>query len=127
MEIKINIGQEDGKTVQLSLQESKALYGKKIGETIKGELLDKSGYEFIITGGSNASGVPMRADVDGIGQRKILLAGGVGYRPKRAGIRARKTVCGNTVGPKTAQLNMKVTKTGPKPLVAAPEEPATEE
>ncbi len=122
MELQINIGQADGSTTQITLEEATPLYGKKIGETIKGELLDKPGYEFRITGGSNNSGVPMRKDVDGDQQRKILVSGGVGFKPKRKGIRARKSVAGNTVGERTAQLNIQVTKKGKEPLTAPAQE-----
>lgn len=124
MELKINIGQADGTTTQLTLEDAKALHGLKIGDTFKGELLDKPGYVFKITGGSNNSGVPMRRDVEGVAQRKILISGGVGYKPQRAGMRVRKSVAGNTVGARTAQLNVKVDKAGKQPLT---EEPAQEE
>ena len=122
MELKINIGQADGTTHQFTLENSKPLQGKQIGDTFKGEVIDKPGYVFTITGGSNASGVPMRKDVQGDRQRKILISGGVGYKPSRKGIRVRKSVAGNTIGPKTAQVNAKVEKAGSKPLTEAPEE-----
>lgn len=122
MEIKLNIGQEDGTSTQLTLSEGQPLYGKKIGDTVAGEVIDKPGYEFQITGGSNNSGVPMRWDVSGSAQRKILLSGGVGYKKKRRGTRVRKSVAGNTIGARTAQVNMKVTKTGKAPLTEVAEE-----
>ena len=54
MAIKIVIGQKNGKCFQkeLSREESEALYGKVLGETIKGELFNLQGTEFTITGGS---------------------------------------------------------------------------
>lgn len=122
MELKINIGQADGTTTQLTLANAKPLQGKKIGDTFKGEILDKPGYEFTITGGSNNSGVPMRKDVDGVAQRKILISGGVGFKPSRKGMRVRKSVAGNTIGPRTAQVNARVSKAGKNPLTEAPAE-----
>lgn len=119
MELKINIGQSDGTTTQFTLEESKPLQGKRIGDTFKGEVIDKPGYVFTITGGSNSSGVPMRRDVDGSAQRKILISGGVGYRPKRHGLRVRKSVAGNTIGPRTVQVNARVEKAGDSPLTEA--------
>lgn len=124
MELKINIGQADGTTTQLTLADAKPLQGKKIGDTFKGEILDKPGYEFTITGGSNNSGVPMRKDVEGVAQRKILISGGVGFKPSRKGMRVRKSVAGNTIGPRTAQVNARVSKAGKNPLT---EEPTAEE
>lgn len=121
MELKINIGQADGTTTQLTVENAAGLRGLKIGDTFKGEIIDKTGYEFEITGGSNKSGLPMRKDVQGTQQRKILLAGGVGYKPKRHGMRTRKSVAGNTVAESTSQLNVKVTKAGKQPLTEQPE------
>ena len=126
MELKVNIGQADGTTTQLTIPDAKNLHGLKLGDTLKGELIDKPGYEFLITGGSNNSGVPMRRDVEGPGQRKILISGGVGFKPTRKGIRVRKSVAGNMVGARTAQLNVKVTKAGKQPLTEAPAEEAPE-
>ncbi len=115
---KIVIGEKSGKTKQIELEEapSKALNGFKIGETFKGETIDMPGYEFLITGGSDSSGFPMRHDVNLAGKKKILLVSGIGIKKNVAGRRVRKTVAGNTVGPNTAQINLKVTKAGKKPL-----------
>ena len=49
------------------------LIGKKIGDTIKGELFDMTGVELLITGGSDNAGFPMRKDVRGGGRKKILI------------------------------------------------------
>ena len=64
---KIVIGTKKGKCLQkeLSEDESSNFIGKKIKETISGDLLGFSGYEFEITGGSDNCGFPMRRDVDG--------------------------------------------------------------
>jgi len=129
--IKLNIGDPKSKktvTVALDEQVSKALFGKKLSQTIKGELIDKPGYEFLITGGSDNAGFPMRNDIESERRQKILLVDGVGNRQRSPGMRLRKTVAGNVVTATTAQLNLKVTKHGSKPLVeaAAPAEKAEE-
>ena len=129
MEIKINIGDpKTGKTHKKVLAEdaAKILFGKKIGETFKGEAIDLSGYEFEIKGGSDSTGFPMRYDVQGTLRKRILIAGGVGFNPKRKGIRRRKLVAGNEVYEKTAQINLKVVKYGKEPL-EKPAEATSEE
>src|SRR3989338_5167468 len=119
-----------GKSVQKELSEenSHALYGNKIGDVIRGEILDLTGYEFKITGGSDYCGFPMRADLHGLGRRKILLVTGIGANPFKykirktkpfqfhPGSRQRKTVCGNTIHDKIMQLNLTIVKEGSTPL-----------
>ncbi len=90
----------------------KGFMGAKIGDTLKGELVDLHGYEFVLTGGSDYCGFPMRLDVPGVGRKKILAYHGVGMKKGLKGMLQRKTVCGNTVHAKIAQLNLKVVKKG---------------
>ncbi len=90
----------------------KGFMGAKIGDTLKGELVDLHGYEFVLTGGSDYCGFPMRRDVPGVGRKKILAYHGVGVKKGLKGMLQRKTVCGNTVHAKIAQLNVKVAKQG---------------
>ncbi len=128
MELKINVGNpKTGKTTPLTFAEPKPLFGLKMGNTFKGEMIDKTGYEFKIVGGSDNAGFPMRRDVEGAVRRKILIAGGVGFRSKRKGMRSRRTIAGNTVGPNTAQLNVVIVKEGKEPLDAPTEAPAEEQ
>ncbi len=130
MALKLNIGDPKSKrTVQIELddQNSQALHGKQLGRTFKGELVDKPGYEFLITGGSDTAGFPMRNDAEGEGRRKILIAHGVGNRQRRKGMRLRRTVAGNTVSAITAQLNVKIVKHGSKPLIEEQQDAAKEE
>jgi small subunit ribosomal protein S6e len=129
MEIKVNIGDpKTGKTYKKTVAEddSKLFFGKKLGDTIKGELLQAPGYEFTLVGGSDYCGFPMRRDVEGTLRKRILIVKGTGLRKNRAGRRVRKAVAGNTVFARTAQMNLKVTKHGSAPLEAAEEAPATE-
>jgi small subunit ribosomal protein S6e len=136
-EFKLVIGTKDGKSFQKEIKDEAAssFLTKKIGDKIKGESIDLPGYEFEITGGSDYCGFPMRADVTGIGRKRVLAVKGVGIKNKKKyrkrekkgkrtmkGMRQRRTVAGNTIYSKTAQINLKVIKAGKAPLVAAPAE-----
>ncbi|MFC1728521.1 30S ribosomal protein S6e [Nanoarchaeota archaeon] len=111
---------KSGKSVQKEAKEdtAKRFLGAKLGEIIKGEVIDLAGYEFEITGGSDDSGFPMRKDIPGAGRAQILSTSTVGLKIRRKGMRKRKTVVGNTISSKTAQINLKVTKQGKAPLAA---------
>ncbi len=116
---KVVIGTKEGKCLQKEVAEPDAnsFLGKKIGDEITGETIGFTGYEFEITGGSDYAGFPMRKDISGVGRKKILAIEGVGLKKKAKGIRVRKTICGNTIHPKIAQINLKVLKQGATPLV----------
>jgi small subunit ribosomal protein S6e len=129
MEFKVNIGDpKTGKTVQkvVSGDHAQALLKKKIGEKISGETIGFPGYEFEITGGSDYCGFPMRRDVRGSARKKVLIVSGVGIRQNVRGRKIRKTVAGNTVYSKTAQINLKVLKQGEKALVEEKKEEKAE-
>ncbi|MBS3128221.1 30S ribosomal protein S6e [Candidatus Woesearchaeota archaeon] len=130
-EYKLVIGTKDGKSVQKIIPEadSKIFLDKKIGEIIKGESLNFTGWEFKITGGSDKAGFPMRSDVPGMGRKKILTVKGIGVNNKKKyrgkdkkgkrsmkGMRTRKTVAGNTISRETAQINVKAVTEGTTPL-----------
>lgn len=124
---KVVIGLKNGKSFQKEIKDNEAefLIGRKIDDKVSGEELGYEGYEFVIKGGSDFCGVPMRKDVQGQARKKILSTGGVGFRSLGKGQRLKKSVCGNTVTPTTAQINLKVTKEGAKPLIEeAPKEEA---
>ncbi len=115
MAIKIVISDpESGLSVQKEVSDEamKGFMGVKIGDALKGELVDLHGYEFVLTGGSDYCGFPMRKDVPGVGRKKILAYHGVGMKKGLKGMLQRKTVCGNTIHAKTAQINVKVVKRG---------------
>jgi small subunit ribosomal protein S6e len=116
--IKVVIGTKEGKCLQKEVPEadSNAFLGKKIGDKIMGETMGFTGYEFEITGGSDYAGFPMRDDISGVGRKRILAVQGVGLKKIANGLRVRKTVCGNTIHPKIAQINLKVLKAGSEPL-----------
>lgn len=115
---KIVISDPDtGKAYQLELKENKeTLIGKKIGETFRGEILGLSGYELMITGGTDKDGFPMRKDVHLQGRKRVLLSSPPGFNPVDHGQRRRKTVHGNTISDRILQINTKVVKKGPKTL-----------
>ena len=129
-EFKLSIGDpKSGKTIQIEVKEegAAAFLNKKIGDKIKGEVIDKPGYEFEITGGADYCGFPMRKDLEGPIRKKIMITTGVGIRNPNKGIRKRKTVCGNTIHEKITQISMKVVKYGKKPLVEVPAKEPKEE
>ena len=106
-----------GKTFQKEVKDSMArpLVGLNIGESIKGDGFELSGYEFQITGGSDYCGFPMRRGILGL-RKKIVIMGGIGFKGAEKGIRKRKTVCGHKIHEQISQVNLKVMKAGPKKL-----------
>ncbi|MCX8172667.1 MAG: 30S ribosomal protein S6e [Archaeoglobaceae archaeon] len=93
------------------------LIGKQIGDTISGTILDlPPDYELQITGGSDKDGVPMRPDIPSSGRKRILMSGGIGFKPKEPGLRKRKIVRGRVISKDILQINMKVVKHGRVPL-----------
>jgi small subunit ribosomal protein S6e len=66
------------------------------------------GYKLLLTGGNDKDGIPMRPDVHGGVKARIVLSGGVGYKPKKKGERKRVVVRGNTVSADTTFLNFKI-------------------
>jgi small subunit ribosomal protein S6e len=114
-EAKIVIGNKDGKTYQKVLDAS-SLVGRKIGDTIKGDLISLTGYELIITGGSNNTGTPMKPGVRGSRRTKVLAKTGVGIKKNKNKNLIRKSVLGETIGENITQINLKVTKEGTKKL-----------
>ncbi len=124
-EFKLSIGDpKSGKTIQIEVKDENAaaFLNKKIGDKIKGEVIDKPGYELEITGGADYCGFPMRKDLEGPIRKKVMITEGVGIRNPNKGIRKRKTVCGNTIHEKITQISMKVVKYGKTPLVETPAE-----
>ncbi len=106
-----------GKTYQKEVKDNltRPFIGLNIGETIKGDSIEMSGYEFQITGGSDYCGFPMRRGILGL-RKKITVLGGVGFRGGAKGIKRRKTVCGHKIHEKISQINLKVIKQGSKKL-----------
>lgn len=91
--------------------------GIKLNDKVDGSSVGLEGYELQVTGGSDEAGFPMRYDVHGTLRKKALLTSGTGVKKAihgHKGIRVRRSVRGNTVSNKTAQLNLKIIKYGSK-------------
>ena len=86
--------------------------GKRIGETVQLDAIGLTGFEAVVTGGSDKQGFPMNRSVPGIARKKILTAQAVGFKPTRNGERKRVSVRGNTISNEIAQVNLKITKDG---------------
>ncbi|MBT4539319.1 30S ribosomal protein S6e [Candidatus Woesearchaeota archaeon] len=122
---KVVIGMKDGKTVQKEIKspEADALHNKIIGDTVKGDEMGMPGYEFLVTGGSDKCGFPMRKGIQAP-RKRVFIGKSVGFsgkdrnKKKRGGLHVRKTVCGERITKIIRQVNLKVTKAGSAPLDA---------
>ncbi|MHA1911070.1 MAG: S6e family ribosomal protein [Candidatus Kariarchaeaceae archaeon] len=118
--------------------DTKILYGKKLGETVDGDIIGMPGFKLVITGGSDTDGFPMRKDVEGRLRKRILITPSTGYRARKKkgtkerrdnsritkvartkGIRRRIMVRGNTINEDTAQLNLKIVEYGDQSIIDA--------
>ena len=90
--------------------------GKRIGESVGGELIGLTGYTLRITGGTDRSGFPLRADLPGSRQVRLFVGEGFGFSAPRKGMRRRRTFRGGSVSEDTVQINLKVEQKGAKPL-----------
>ena len=109
---------EEGKAIQYELDDAKtnALVGKSVGDVVEGDVLGLPGYKLKITGGSDASGFPIRPDVHGSGKKRILIKGPPGFKSKRKGMAKRKTVRGRELNLDISQVNMRIEEKGSTPL-----------
>ena len=108
--------------------------GKKIGDSVDGLFVGSgditlNGFKLQITGGSDLTGTPMRADLDGGNRKKVLVSPGTGYKGHKIvrkkgeryrytydGIRKRRVFRGNVISAATRQINLKVVDSGNKSL-----------
>ncbi len=90
--------------------------GKNIGDTVGGDAMGLAGYTLKVTGGTDKDGFAMRGDLPGPVRKKILVAGGVGYKPKADGVKKRKSMRGREIASDIAQINTIVVDYGQKPL-----------
>jgi len=110
-----------------------ALIGKAIGTEIDANPFGLPGYKITITGGSDKTGTPARADLPGNGRRGLLISDGFGYHAEHNGERRRKGQRGCEIAADFVQVNAKVTGYGDKSLeeifapAAAEEAPAAAE
>jgi small subunit ribosomal protein S6e len=103
-QFKLIISDRKGKTIAQELKDRSAqpLLGTKVGSIIDSSIVGVAGGKLKITGGSDRSGTPMRADVHGGVKKYVLLPTGVGNRSET---RVRKLVRGNMVTEEIYQLN----------------------
>ena len=104
-----------GKSYQKAVKDDEAqpFLGLNVGENVAGDGFGMNGYEFLITGGSDYCGFPMRHGIMGI-RKKIYSTGGVGFPTLKKGEKTRKTVCGHKIHDKITQINLKILKEGTK-------------
>ena len=97
---------------ELKDNNAQVLVGMKVGETVDGTKIGLDG-KFMITGGSDRAGFPMRGDVQGSGKKYVLLTKGVGMKTESQGGKKRKLVRGNTLTEEIFQVNAKVVQSAP--------------
>jgi small subunit ribosomal protein S6e len=107
-----------GKSYQTTItgHHANSLIGKKIGDEFDGIFVGLPGYKLVVRGGSDKDGFPMRKDLSGPRRKAILVAKSIGFRPKVAGIRRRRSLRGNTISPDIIQINLRISAHGSKPL-----------
>ena len=105
---KLTISDKKGKSITKELKEGDAnpFVGLIIGGEVDAATVGLSG-KLIVTGGSDKSGVPMRADVHSGSRKYVLLSKGVGLQDAERGERVRKLIRGNTVSEEIYQINCK--------------------
>jgi len=95
-----------GKSITRELKEKDAnpLLGLQVGTEIDAAIVGQPG-KMRITGGSDKSGVPLRADIHGGARKYILLSKGVGLQDAEKGQRFRKLIRGNMITEEIYQIN----------------------
>jgi len=103
-QFKLIISDTKGGSVTQELKDRAAqpLVGSRIGGILDASIIGVAGGKLKVTGGSDKSGTPMRADVHGGVKKYVLLSNGVG---NRSTARVRKLVRGNMVTEEIYQLN----------------------
>ena len=103
-QFKLVVSDTKGRSIAQELKDRAAqpLVGINIGSIIDASIIGAAGGKLKITGGSDRSGTPMRADVHGGVKKYVLLSTGVGNRSEA---RVRKLVRGNMVTEEIYQLN----------------------
>jgi small subunit ribosomal protein S6e len=103
-QFKLVVSDTKGRSIAQELKDRAAqpLLGINIGSIIDASIIGVAGGKLKVTGGSDRSGTPMRADVHGGVKKYVLLSTGVGNRSEA---RIRKLVRGNMVTEEIYQLN----------------------
>ncbi len=105
---KLTISDKKGKSLTKELKDNEvnALLGLRIGKETDAAIVGFAG-KLKITGGSDKSGVPMRADIHGSSRKYVLLSKGVGLQDATKGERVRKLIRGSTISEEIYQINCK--------------------
>ena len=103
---KITISDKKGKSITRELKEKDAnpLLGLQVGNEVDAAIVGQTG-KMRVTGGSDKSGVPLRADIHGGARKYIMLSKGVGLQDAEKGQRFRKLVRGNMITEEIYQIN----------------------
>jgi small subunit ribosomal protein S6e len=104
---KLVVSDRTGKSSSREIKDISAqpLLGSRIGDVLDSSIIGVSSGKMKITGGSDKSGTPMRADVHGGVKKYVLLSRGVGMKTHTEGERIRKLIRGNLVTDEIYQLN----------------------
>ena len=104
---KLVVSDRTGKSSSREIKDISAqpLLGSRIGDVLDSSIIGVSSGKMKITGGSDKSGTPMRADVHGGVKKYVLLSRGVGMKTHTEGARIRKLIRGNLVTDEIYQLN----------------------
>ncbi len=108
--MKLNVADpKTSKTYSVEIDEKTSLYflGKKLKDEVELSFISE-GLKGVITGGSDKDGFPMHRALDSENRKKLLLSGGVGFKPTRKGERRRKRVAGRIISNHIQQINIKV-------------------
>lgn len=109
--MKLNVADpKNSKTYSVDVDEKTGLYfvGKKLKDEVDLSFI-VAGLKGVITGGSDKDGFPMHGALDSENRKKLLLTGGVGFKPTRKGERRRRRVAGRIISNRIQQVNIKVT------------------
>jgi len=105
---KLTLSDKKGRSTSKELKDNDAnpLLGLLVGQETDASIVGLQG-KIVITGGSDKSGVPMRADLQGMPRKRILIPKGVGLQDAEKGLRKRKLIRGNTISEEIYQVNCK--------------------
>src|ERR671918_388012 len=105
--LKLVVSDLTGKSTSKEIKDISAqpLLGSKLGDILDSSVIGIGEGKMKITGGSDKSGTPMRADVHGGVKKYVLLSRGVGMKSPLEGARVRKLVRGSLVTEEIYQIN----------------------
>jgi small subunit ribosomal protein S6e len=103
---KLTISDKSGKSISKELKDKEAsgFIGLHLGNEIDAAIAGLAG-KLKLTGGSDKSGIPMRADIYGSARKPVLVSKGVGLKKVEKGQRRRRLIRGNVISEEIYQLN----------------------